>query len=281
MSDERADVGGLPVLSSRQQGLSLQRNSLVKRGLDLVAATSAGPLAAAQTTGCAGDPLVAARAELAAARHFLDLADRLSSDPTAWDVFARHCRDAYRHALRALAIHIHLVFYEPVECAQRVLTASASDLRCLPRGILARGVPEVLPEMVNYFERLVEMMESDRVQAHLLWKMPGGRLPTGYFSLQKLFTEDVGELIERGALSDGMVSVVFPYMGNEITEGTIVRWFKTVGDAIDRDEAICEISTHLIDAEIPSPAAGRLAGIYFDEGWTVSVNEVVALIDAP
>ena len=51
---------------------------------------------------------------------------------------------------------------------------------------------------------------------------------------------------------------MMPQMGESIAEGTIVRWIKKVGDAVDRDEPLFEISTDKVDAEIPSPAAGVL-----------------------
>src|SRR5690242_2936365 len=73
-------------------------------------------------------------------------------------------------------------------------------------------------------------------------------------------------------------NVVMPQMGESIAEGTIVRWFKKVGDAVDRDEPLFEISTDKVDAEIPSPAAGVLTEIKVSEGETVAVNEVVATI---
>ncbi len=72
--------------------------------------------------------------------------------------------------------------------------------------------------------------------------------------------------------------VVMPQMGESIAEGTIVRWIKKVGDAIDRDEPLFEISTDKVDAEIPSPGAGVLMEIKVKEGETVPVNSVVALI---
>jgi len=74
--------------------------------------------------------------------------------------------------------------------------------------------------------------------------------------------------------------VVMPQMGESIAEGTIVRWIKQVGDAIDRDEPLFEISTDKVDAEIPSPGAGVLMEIKVREGETVPVNSVVALIGA-
>src|SRR5690242_8736391 len=73
-------------------------------------------------------------------------------------------------------------------------------------------------------------------------------------------------------------NVVMPQMGESIAEGTIVRWIKKVGDAVDRDEPLFEISTDKVDAEIPSPGAGVLTEIKVKEGETVPVNSVVAVI---
>jgi pyruvate dehydrogenase E2 component (dihydrolipoamide acetyltransferase) len=70
-------------------------------------------------------------------------------------------------------------------------------------------------------------------------------------------------------------AVVMPQMGESIAEGTIVRWIKKVGDTVDRDEPLFEISTDKVDAEIPSPAAGVLTEIKVREGETVPVNAVV------
>ena len=75
-------------------------------------------------------------------------------------------------------------------------------------------------------------------------------------------------------------NVVMPQMGESIAEGTIVRWIKKVGDSVDRDEPLFEISTDKVDAEIPSPAAGVLTDIKVKEGDTVAVNSVVAVIGA-
>jgi 2-oxoglutarate dehydrogenase E2 component (dihydrolipoamide succinyltransferase) len=72
--------------------------------------------------------------------------------------------------------------------------------------------------------------------------------------------------------------VVMPQMGESIAEGTIVRWIKKVGDQVERDEPLFEISTDKVDAEIPSPAAGVLTDIKVHEGETVGVNTVVATI---
>ena len=72
--------------------------------------------------------------------------------------------------------------------------------------------------------------------------------------------------------------VLMPQMGESIAEGTIVRWIKKVGDSLDRDEPLFEISTDKVDAEIPSPAEGVLLRILVKEGETVPVHTVVALI---
>jgi pyruvate dehydrogenase E2 component (dihydrolipoamide acetyltransferase) len=74
--------------------------------------------------------------------------------------------------------------------------------------------------------------------------------------------------------------VVMPQMGESIAEGTIVRWIKNVGDPIDKDEPLFEISTDKVDAEIPAPGAGVLLEIKVKEGETVPVNSVVAVIGA-
>jgi len=73
-------------------------------------------------------------------------------------------------------------------------------------------------------------------------------------------------------------NVVMPQMGESIAEGTIVRWIKKVGEQVDRDEPLFEISTDKVDAEIPSPGAGVLTEIKVKEGETVPVNSVVAVI---
>ncbi len=74
--------------------------------------------------------------------------------------------------------------------------------------------------------------------------------------------------------------VVMPQMGESVAEGTIVRWLKKVGDAIERDEPLFEISTDKVDAEIPSPVAGVVTEIRHQEGETVEINTVVAVIGA-
>jgi pyruvate dehydrogenase E2 component (dihydrolipoamide acetyltransferase) len=75
------------------------------------------------------------------------------------------------------------------------------------------------------------------------------------------------------------VEVPMPQMGESIAEGTVSVWLKKVGDRVERDEPIMEISTDKVDAEIPSPAAGVLAEIVVQEGATVEVGTVVAFIE--
>ena len=72
--------------------------------------------------------------------------------------------------------------------------------------------------------------------------------------------------------------VLMPQMGESIAEGTVSKWLKKVGDKVERDEPLLEISTDKVDAEIPSPAAGTLAEVLVNEGQTVAVNSVVARI---
>jgi 2-oxoglutarate dehydrogenase E2 component (dihydrolipoamide succinyltransferase) len=72
--------------------------------------------------------------------------------------------------------------------------------------------------------------------------------------------------------------VVMPQMGESIFEGTITKWLKRVGDLVQKDEPLFEISTDKVDAEIPSPVAGVLAEIKAPEGATVEVNAVVAVV---
>jgi pyruvate dehydrogenase E2 component (dihydrolipoyllysine-residue acetyltransferase) len=75
-----------------------------------------------------------------------------------------------------------------------------------------------------------------------------------------------------------MADVIMPQMGESIAEGTVTKWLKNVGDRVERDEPLFEISTDKVDAEIPSPAAGVLKEIRVAPGTTVPVNTVVAIV---
>src|SRR5580698_9781613 len=72
--------------------------------------------------------------------------------------------------------------------------------------------------------------------------------------------------------------VVMPQMGESIFEGTLTKWRKKAGDRVEKDEPLFEISTDKVDAEIPSPVAGVLTEIKVQEGATVGINTVVAVI---
>jgi pyruvate dehydrogenase E2 component (dihydrolipoamide acetyltransferase) len=80
------------------------------------------------------------------------------------------------------------------------------------------------------------------------------------------------------AAASAGTEVVMPQMGESIFEGTITKWLKKIGDAVEKDEPLFEISTDKVDAEIPSPVAGVLCEIRAEEGATVQINTVVAVI---
>jgi 2-oxoglutarate dehydrogenase E2 component (dihydrolipoamide succinyltransferase) len=73
--------------------------------------------------------------------------------------------------------------------------------------------------------------------------------------------------------------IIMPQMGESVAEGTVVKWLKKVGERVERDEPLFEISTDKVDAEIPSPASGVLTKILVKENETVEVNTVVAELD--
>jgi 2-oxoglutarate dehydrogenase E2 component (dihydrolipoamide succinyltransferase) len=77
-----------------------------------------------------------------------------------------------------------------------------------------------------------------------------------------------------------MTDVIMPQMGESIAEGTVTKWMKNVGDRVQRDEPLFEISTDKVDAEIPAPATGVLKEIRVQPGATVPINTVVAVIAA-
>jgi 2-oxoglutarate dehydrogenase E2 component (dihydrolipoamide succinyltransferase) len=75
-----------------------------------------------------------------------------------------------------------------------------------------------------------------------------------------------------------MADILMPQMGESIVEGTLTRWLKKVGDPVERDEPLFEISTDKVDTEIPSPVAGVLAEVLVEEGKTVGINTLVARV---
>ena len=77
-----------------------------------------------------------------------------------------------------------------------------------------------------------------------------------------------------------MADVTLPQLGETVTEGTITRWFKKVGDTVAADEALFEVSTDKVDTEVPSPVAGVVTAIRAAEGDTVPVGAVIAVVGA-
>src|SRR5204863_5052810 len=75
-----------------------------------------------------------------------------------------------------------------------------------------------------------------------------------------------------------MADVTMPQLGETVTEGTITKWFKQVGDKVDPDEVLFEVSTDKVDSEVPSPAGGFIAEILVPEGETVDVGTKLAVI---
>ena len=75
-----------------------------------------------------------------------------------------------------------------------------------------------------------------------------------------------------------MAEITLPQLGETVTEGTITRWFKKVGDTIAADEPLFEVSTDKVDTEVPSPIAGTLTEIRVAEGETVAVGTVIAVV---
>ena len=75
-----------------------------------------------------------------------------------------------------------------------------------------------------------------------------------------------------------MADVTMPQLGETVTEGTITKWFKQVGDKVDPDEVLFEVSTDKVDSEVPSPAGGFITEILVPEGETVDVGTRLAVI---
>ena len=75
-----------------------------------------------------------------------------------------------------------------------------------------------------------------------------------------------------------MADITMPQLGETVTEGTITKWFKAVGDSVAEDEPLFEVSTDKVDSEVPSPVSGTLTEIKVPEGETVDVGVVLAVI---
>jgi pyruvate dehydrogenase E2 component (dihydrolipoamide acetyltransferase) len=77
-----------------------------------------------------------------------------------------------------------------------------------------------------------------------------------------------------------MTNVIMPQMGESVTEGVITAWYKKLGDWVEKDESLLSITTDKVDADVPSPAAGYLTQIAFEEGATVEIDTVIAVLSA-
>ena len=75
-----------------------------------------------------------------------------------------------------------------------------------------------------------------------------------------------------------MAEIVMPQLGESVTEGTITKWFKQVGDSVAEDEPLFEVSTDKVDSEVPSPISGNITEILVPEGETVDVGVVLAIV---
>src|SRR5438132_12734925 len=75
-----------------------------------------------------------------------------------------------------------------------------------------------------------------------------------------------------------MPDITMPQLGETVTEGTITKWFKQVGDEVSEDEPLFEVSTDKVDSEVPSPASGYVAEILVEEGETVDVGTKLAVV---
>ena len=71
-----------------------------------------------------------------------------------------------------------------------------------------------------------------------------------------------------------------PQLGVSVVEGTIIAWHKQAGDAVEADEAVCDVASDKVDSEIPAPCRGRLVEVLADEGDTVPVGTVIATMEA-
>ena len=75
------------------------------------------------------------------------------------------------------------------------------------------------------------------------------------------------------------MNIVMPKLGESVEEGTVIRWLKKIGDVVERDESVVEITTDKIDTDIPAIESGILAEIMIPEGQTVAIGSVLGIID--
>ncbi|MGI8555026.1 MAG: biotin/lipoyl-containing protein, partial [Pyrinomonadaceae bacterium] len=106
------------------------------------------------------------------------------------------------------------------------------------------------------------------------------KIETNAADAQAQTAEATAEINANPENSGDAAEVVMPQMGESITEGTVSKWLKAVGDKIEKDEPLLEISTDKVDAEVPSPVAGTLLEIRANEGETVEVGSIVGFVGA-
>ncbi len=109
-------------------------------------------------------------------------------------------------------------------------------------------------------------------------QIPGSETPSETEIVETKEQETIEEKSQQVAGTGNIVDVVMPKMGESLQEGTILRWLKKVGDRVERDEMILEISTDKVDTEVPSPVAGIIVEILANENQTVPVGTVIARI---
>jgi len=109
--------------------------------------------------------------------------------------------------------------------------------------------------------------------------------PSDQIKAEELESEELEPLAQQveeksNSVLGGLTEIEMPKMGESVMEGTIIKWYKKVGDSVKKDETIFEISTDKVDTEIPSPIEGTLAEILIGEQETVSVGTIVARISS-
>jgi pyruvate dehydrogenase E2 component (dihydrolipoamide acetyltransferase) len=132
----------------------------------------------------------------------------------------------------------------------------------------------------------IKIAEGATVQVNTVVAVIGGAVATGAPEQTNVVAQSPAQQVPvqppaskaNQELADTTVDVVMPQLGESIFEGTITKWFKKVGDAVQTDEPLFEISTDKVDAEIPAPVSGVLREVLAGEGETVQVNTVVARI---
>src|SRR5690606_19033461 len=77
----------------------------------------------------------------------------------------------------------------------------------------------------------------------------------------------------------GIYKLVLPRMGESVSEATVTKWVKAIGDWVEEDDPVVEIATDKVDSDVPSPVTGKLSKIFFEENQVVQVGDVIAWIE--